>query len=60
MEKWATMSSITTRNNWEASYMNVKIIFLNRESKDDVFIEQSKGYSHPIFKVTWIKAGPKV
>jgi hypothetical protein len=38
--------------------MNVKSTFLNRESKDDVFTEQSKGYSHPIFKVIQIKASP--
>jgi hypothetical protein len=62
MEKWATMSwtitSVTTKNNWEISYMNVKTTFLNRESKDDVFTQQLKGYSHPIFKVMWIKVGP--
>ncbi len=42
MEKWATMSSITTKNNWETSYMNVKTIFLNRESKYDFLHDNQK------------------
>ncbi len=55
MVKWSIIQSIITLNaheKWEIFHFNIKIVFLNGNFKEEVYMTQPKGFVIPGQEIT--------